>query len=53
MTWLQRSLDVAARFLALHLSGLSTPRSDRVHLCTRLGPATRRSGAYPDKTCTC
>ena len=41
-----------ARSLPPFFRRLLTPRSGRRDLSLRLGPATRRSGAYRDGTCT-
>ena len=55
---LQASLDVAARVLAPRCAAraasraLDAPLGTRGSLARRLGPATRRSGAYRDGTCT-
>jgi len=48
-----RSLIVAARRFAPLFQGLLTLRSAWPDLSSRLESATGRSGAYPDRTCTC
>jgi len=54
MTWRQRSLNIAARFLApVYFTGSSRPARTVGISAFGLGSATGYSGAYPDRTCTC
>ena len=54
MTWLQAFTCYCGPLVCPPLfQGLSTVRSARADLSTRLESATGRSGAYPDRTCTC